>query len=33
MQKKMGRQVNKVALQRLTGAGRKKFNVQGEDVG
>ncbi len=28
MQKKVGRQVNRVALQRLTGAGRKKFDVE-----
>ncbi|KAI9719463.1 MAG: hypothetical protein M1812_003534 [Candelaria pacifica] len=28
MQKKVGRQVDKVALQRLTGAGRKKFDVE-----
>ncbi|EOD47853.1 putative pre-rrna processing protein [Neofusicoccum parvum UCRNP2] len=31
MQKKVGTQVNKVALQKLTGAGRKKFNVAGTD--
>ncbi|KAF2139999.1 uncharacterized protein K452DRAFT_327905 [Aplosporella prunicola CBS 121167] len=31
MQKKVGTQVNKVALQNLTGAGRKKFNVAGND--
>ncbi|KAF2758794.1 putative pre-rRNA processing protein Mrd1 [Pseudovirgaria hyperparasitica] len=31
MQKKVGSQVNKVALQNLTGAGRKKFNVAGDD--
>ncbi|OJD35483.1 pre-rrna processing protein [Diplodia corticola] len=31
MQKKVGTQVNKVALQNLTGAGRKKFNVAGTD--
>ncbi|TGJ87564.1 hypothetical protein E0Z10_g1197 [Xylaria hypoxylon] len=30
MQKKVGRQVNKVALQELTGQGRKKFNVGGD---
>ena len=30
MQKKVGNQADKVALQRLTGSGRKKFNVQGE---
>ncbi|MCJ1248890.1 Multiple RNA-binding domain-containing protein 1 [Trapelia coarctata] len=29
MQKKVGRQADKVALQNLTGVGRKKFNVQG----
>ncbi|KAF2493913.1 RNA-binding domain-containing protein [Lophium mytilinum] len=31
MQKKVGSQVNKVALQKLTGTGRKKFNVSGND--
>ncbi|KAK7520509.1 hypothetical protein IWZ03DRAFT_139930 [Phyllosticta citriasiana] len=31
MQEKVGKQVNKVALQNLTGAGRKKFNVAGND--
>ena len=31
MQKKVGSQVNKVALQRLIGGGRKKFNVAGND--
>lgn len=31
MQKKVGSQVNKVALQKLTGGGRKKFNVEGND--
>jgi multiple RNA-binding domain-containing protein 1 len=34
MQKKVGKQVNKVALQNLTGGGRKRFNVDdggGED--
>jgi multiple RNA-binding domain-containing protein 1 len=31
MQKKMGSQVNKLALQKLTGAGRRKFNVTGND--
>lgn len=31
MQKKVGSQINKVALQKLTGAGRKKFNVGGND--
>ncbi|KAI3340696.1 RNA recognition domain-containing protein [Ustulina deusta] len=30
MQKKVGGQVNKVALQELTGQGRKKFNVGGD---
>ncbi|KAJ2996612.1 hypothetical protein NUW58_g913 [Xylaria curta] len=30
MQKKVGGQVNKVALQELTGKGRKKFNVGGD---
>ncbi|KAI9782393.1 MAG: Multiple RNA-binding domain-containing protein 1 [Candelina submexicana] len=34
MQKKVGRQVNQVALQRLTGAGRKKFDVErGSELG
>ncbi|OBT54940.1 hypothetical protein VE04_04394 [Pseudogymnoascus sp. 24MN13] len=28
MQKKVGKQVNKVALQNLTGGGRKRFNVE-----
>lgn len=28
MQKKVGKQADKVALQKLTGVGRKKFNVQ-----
>ncbi|KAI9761314.1 MAG: Dynein light chain [Chaenotheca gracillima] len=32
MQKKVGGQVNKVALQRLTGSGRKKFNIEGGDT-
>ena len=32
MQKKVGSQVNMVALQNLTGAGRKKFNIEGDDV-
>lgn len=32
MQKKVGSQVNKVALEKLTGRGRKKFNIQGEDA-
>jgi multiple RNA-binding domain-containing protein 1 len=31
MQKKVRKQVNKVALQRLTRGGRKKFNVEGSD--
>ncbi|KAH6669451.1 hypothetical protein B0J14DRAFT_119915 [Halenospora varia] len=31
MQKKIGSQVNKVALQKLTGGGRKKFNIEGND--
>ena len=31
MQKKVGSQVNKVALQKLTGGGRKKFNIEGND--
>lgn len=33
MQKKVGSQVNKVALQKLTGGGRKKFNMDEDDVG
>ena len=33
MQKKIGKQANKVALQRLTGTGRKKFNVEGSEEG
>ena len=32
MQKKVGNQVNKVALEKLTGRGRKKFNIEGDDV-
>ncbi|KAF7942146.1 hypothetical protein EAE99_000197 [Botrytis elliptica] len=32
MQKKVGSQVNKVALQNLTGGGRKKFNIEGNDA-
>lgn len=32
MQQKAGKQADKVALQRLTGSGRKKFNVGDEDV-
>lgn len=31
MQKKVGKQADKVALQRLTGTGRKKFNIALED--
>ncbi|RFU34326.1 hypothetical protein B7463_g2026, partial [Scytalidium lignicola] len=31
MQKKVGSQVNTVALQQLSGGGRKKFNVGGDD--
>ncbi|KAF2107611.1 hypothetical protein BDV96DRAFT_506000 [Lophiotrema nucula] len=31
MQQKVGSQTNKVALQRLTGGGRKKFNVAGNE--
>ncbi|KAL8811669.1 MAG: hypothetical protein Q9223_001491 [Gallowayella weberi] len=31
MQKKAGKQADKVALQRLVGTGRKKFNVGGND--
>jgi multiple RNA-binding domain-containing protein 1 len=31
MQKKVSGQVNKVALQKLTGGGRKKFNIEGND--
>lgn len=31
MQKKIGSQVNKVALQKLTSGGRKKFNIEGND--
>ncbi|KAF2476142.1 RNA-binding domain-containing protein [Lindgomyces ingoldianus] len=31
MQQKIGSQANKVALQHLTGGGRKKFNVAGND--
>lgn len=31
MQQKVGKQADKVALQRLTGSGRKKFNVEGAD--
>ncbi|QSZ37636.1 hypothetical protein DSL72_008735 [Monilinia vaccinii-corymbosi] len=32
MQKKVGSQVNKVAMQNLTGGGRKKFNIEGNDA-
>lgn len=31
MQKKVGAQANKVALQRLTAGGRKKFNIAGTE--
>jgi multiple RNA-binding domain-containing protein 1 len=31
MQKKVGSQIDKVAIQKLTGAGRRKFNVSGDD--
>ncbi len=31
MQQKVGKQADKVALQKLTGSGRRKFNVQGAD--
>ena len=31
MQKKVGKQADKVALQRLTGTGRKKFNVENNE--
>ena len=31
MQKKASKQADKVALQRLTGSGRKKFNVEGDE--
>lgn len=31
MQQKAGKQADKVALQRLTGSGRKKFNVEGNE--
>ncbi len=31
MQKKVGVQVSKVAIQKLTGGGRKKFNISGND--
>ena len=33
MQKKIGKQANRVALQRLTGTGRKKFNIEGSEEG
>jgi multiple RNA-binding domain-containing protein 1 len=31
MQKKVGSQVSKVAMQKLTGGGRKKFNIDGNE--
>ncbi|QDS70933.1 hypothetical protein FKW77_006772 [Venturia effusa] len=31
MQKKVGSQIDKVAIQKLTGTGRKKFNVSGDN--
>ena len=31
MQKKVGKQADKVALQKLTGTGRRKFNAEGRD--
>lgn len=31
MSRKVGKQVDKVALQTLTGGGRKKFNIEGND--
>ena len=31
MQNRVGSQANKVALQKLTGVGRKKFNLEGEE--
>lgn len=31
MQRKVGAQANKVALQNLTSGGRRKFNVTGND--
>ena len=33
MQKKVGKQADKVALQKLTGTGRRKFNMQGDENG
>lgn len=33
MQQKMGRQADKVALQKLTGTGRRRFNVRGDEDG
>jgi len=33
MQRKVGKQADKVALQRLTGTGRKKFNIEVEEDG
>ena len=32
MQQKVGKQADKVALQRLTGSARKKFNVEGDEL-
>ena len=32
MQQKVGKQADKVALQRLAGSGRKKFHVEGDDL-
>ena len=32
MQRKVGKQADKVALQRLTGTGRKKFNVETDEL-
>lgn len=32
MQKKVGSQINKVAMQNLTGGGRKKFNIESNDA-
>ena len=31
MQMKVGKQISKVALRKLTGGGRKKFNIEGND--
>lgn len=33
MQQKVGKQADKVALQRLAGSGRKKFHVEGDELG